>query len=110
MTLETFQQMVFALWPDDTEDLDIDDIDEDTPDVVISADPMLYTINMTNDGAHHYIYGQQDLTINLNLGIIKIKYYTSSTPQTPQTNRVADLFLFCEGITGFTMKKIGGAE
>jgi hypothetical protein len=40
----------------------------------------------------------------LNLGIIKIKYYTDSTQQ---TNNEADMFLFCEGITGFTMKKIG---
>jgi hypothetical protein len=103
MTLETFQQVVFATWPDETKNINVsNDIYDD--EVYISNDPMLYTINMTNDAAHHYIYGQQDLTIDLNLGIIKIKYYTDSTQQ---TNNEADMFLFCEGITGFTMKKIG---
>jgi hypothetical protein len=93
MTLATFQEMVIAMgitantWTSDSE---------------------LYTINMANDGTHHYVPGQQDLYFDTTRGIVKIKYYKEAkTDTSPYTNNLADVFLFCEGITGFTMKKFG---
>ena len=66
------------------------------------SDSEIHTINMASDAAHHYIEGQQDLYFDTTKGILKIKYWNGNTEY---TNNVADVFLFCEGITGFTMKK-----